>query len=96
MTTPKEFRNQIDGLNVDGMHLSANSVQEAKSTLADIRRMIKELRSIKRSINIGLLARICGWVGGVLGNCRQGCHRMGACFSRAEFGAESSQYLFLL
>lgn len=45
---------QILGLGLDGMEISASSVAEAKSALSRVRNLQKQLRQIKRNVNLDM------------------------------------------
>jgi len=56
MASPKEYRRQIKDLGLERMEITASSIAEARDALRRIRSLQKELRRIKRSINLDVRA----------------------------------------
>ena len=56
MTTPKEYRRQLSELGLDHMEIFVSSLAEAKAALAKVRSLQKQLRQIKRNINLDMKA----------------------------------------
>ena len=56
MTSPQEYRRRIKELGLDRMEIRASSIPEAKDVLKRIRRLQKELRQIKKNINLDMKA----------------------------------------
>jgi len=56
MASPKEYRRQIKDLGLERMEIKASSIAEARDALRRIRSLQKELRQIKRNINLDMKA----------------------------------------
>ena len=56
MTSPEEYRRQIKELGFDRMEIRASSLAEAKAALTKVRSLQKQLRQIKRNINLDMKA----------------------------------------
>ncbi|HUW08227.1 MAG TPA: hypothetical protein VM537_00780 [Anaerolineae bacterium] len=56
MTSADEYRRQISALGVDSLETQPSSRADAKATLAHVRSARKELRQIKRNINLDMRA----------------------------------------
>lgn len=56
MTTTTEYRHQISELGLDRMEIRASSLAEAKASLTKVRSLQKQLRQIKRNINLDMKA----------------------------------------
>ena len=56
MSSPDRYRRQIKDLGLDRMRIKASTIAEAKEFLREIRRLQKELRQIKRNINLDIKA----------------------------------------
>lgn len=54
MLSPKDYRQQIQALGRGELHLGAANLEEAKSELARCRRLQRELRQMKKSINMDI------------------------------------------
>jgi hypothetical protein len=52
MASPEDYRQQVSDLGLDHMQIGASSLAEGKDALANVRRLQKELRQIKRNINL--------------------------------------------
>jgi F0F1-type ATP synthase membrane subunit b/b' len=52
MASAEEYRQQVSDLGLDHMEIGASSLAEGKAALADVRRLQKELRQIKRNVNL--------------------------------------------
>ena len=52
MASEEEYRQQVSDLGVDRMKIEASSLAEGKAAIANVRRLQKELRHIKRNINL--------------------------------------------
>lgn len=56
MTAPKEYRRQISELGLDHMEILVSSLAESKAALTKVRSLQKQLRQIKRNINLDMKA----------------------------------------
>jgi hypothetical protein len=56
MASPEEYRRQIKELGLDRMEIRASSLAEAKAALTKVRGLQKQLRQIKRNINLDMKA----------------------------------------
>jgi hypothetical protein len=54
VTTPEGYRQRISALGLDEVRIGVNTVAEAKAALTTVRDMQKELRQIKREINVDM------------------------------------------
>ena len=52
MASAEEYRQQVSDLGLDRIEIEASSLTEGKAAVANVRRLQKELRQIKRNINL--------------------------------------------
>jgi len=54
MASAEEYRQQVSDLGLDRMEIEASSLAQGQAAAANVRRLQKELRQIKRNVNLDM------------------------------------------